>query len=508
MTPRLKSLLLRIPVFFGISILLESFQFQQIGISSSYPNINELWLIKHFMIALILGAFFRIEKQSELRKRIAKYFGFSFFTTLVIHLDYPGTRFCGLWCGDLQPLVIPFIFLWCLLETGIVLFSFNVVGLEMPKAKKPLYVLLILFPIYFIGRPLYLKHLDKIYPVTWLNDTSSFRGEATYRRVSYGGAENFLSEFEKLASQISKEQWTRHCARYAFFSFNNTLFGKSHADACYYYAAVSYRDPALCSNLSFRFREECETGVTFIKTVDLRKKELRVNSPSGPLLREVPFAPELSIFDFDFHHGPTDHPYLKVFNPTSNDETFPDIEILGGLEPKSILKLGSLNLKPGEVHRIDLSSKKQTLSELGFGADFLMLEIKSKGKTLQSFHNRILLNRYKALCLKSWNLNPTDKKPLYIELYNFSDTPQNAERTDIHAYGFNHFFTKSLSVPARRSQRIELEFLRNDLQAFLLKERPTEILSKSLIVTSFPGGTMAATGNIEKVINFCASPKD
>jgi hypothetical protein len=503
MTPRLKEFLVRVPLYFGASTFLEVSQYQQIGIKYPYPAVSELWVLKHLLIALLISAAFRIETISRIGKKIAAYYGLSFVVTVLIHLDYPGVRFCGYWCGDLEPLAIPFIAIRCAIQTMIVLYFTGYVQKQATRYRRAYYLFIVSLPVYFVLRPVYLKHLDKTYPVTWLYDQSTPRGSATYLSVGNYQFDEVFPEFESLAKKIDKDQWKWHCFRYGFLSFNSHLFGKAHADSCYYYAALSYRDPTLCSKLYPGFKEDCKKDLERILAVE--------SSKMGRVMQVAKMEPGLSLYEADFNHGPNDKPYIKVFNATSNAGAFKNFEIFGGVDSKSILKVDQVELRPGEIHKISLVKQKPILKELGWGPLFTNLEIKADGRSLERLHNPIFLPHYKKLCLKSWNLDPYSQEELFVEFFNFSNEIQNTERIDISPYGlFSHMIKTSTEVRPHLSVKVNLEAIRADLKGHIEKQRPSTILYKSLVITQYSQSisTLAAVEDIDKVVDFCSSPKD
>lgn len=499
--------LFRFPLYFSISVLLELHQFVSIGIRYPYPNISVLWWLKHGVVALVLAVLYKVDGIAHTRRRLLAYFGIAVLATVLIHLDYPHTKFCGIWCGDLAPLGIPFVFLGCVLETTVFLFLAGYLQKNRTRLSPLLYGALVLVPVYYLWRPGYLEKLNKKYPVTWVFEQSYNSTSFSYMSITHPRADEVLKDFEKLAAQISRKDWLQLCTQFGFLSFNSPYFGKSHAESCHYYAAIIYRDRSLCEKMVQSHRPDCEKDVNTLQQITSQKKTGTESFHGIPVERE-PVEPFIRFHSYRFAHGPNDKPFIALVNPTDQVATLDDVELMGGLTPRVIKKLSKLSLKPGEIQKISLVDQKAVLRELGFGEDFLMLTLQSQGKVIQSVHNRILMPRYKNLCLKSWNLDPWSKNPLFIELYNFSKGPVDAERTEVFVLGFNEYLTESALIAPRQSRKMDLEKIRVRLKEHVEKDRPTQILKMSLIVNVMGSGeTVAATGSMDQVVDFCASPK-
>jgi hypothetical protein len=58
--------------------------------------------------------------------------------------------------------------------------------------------------------------------------------------------------------------------------------------------------------------------------------------------------------------------------------------------------------------------------------------------------------------------------------------------------------------------KVNLEAIRADLKGHIEKQRASTILFKSLVITQYSQSisTLAAVEDIDKVVDFCSSPKD
>ncbi|NBV50430.1 hypothetical protein EBR78_04320 [bacterium] len=500
-------ILIRFPLYFSLSVLIELFQFQSIGIRAPYPVITELWVVKHGLLALMLALLYKLNAIAHFRRRLLAYFGVAILTTVGIHLDYPHTKFCGIWCGDFAPLGIPFIFLGCVLETTLLLWLCDYLQKHKSPVSKLLYGALLLIPIYVLWRPAYIERLNKKYPVTWVFDQSYTSSTSTYMSIRHFRANEVLTEFEKLAAQISEKEWTEFCSQFDFLSFNNFYFGKAHADSCYYYAAMTYRNPLYCEKMVRSHRSDCESDVKTLQQVETEKKS-KAESFHGIPMQRASVKPYIQFYSYQFAPKQNDKPFVSVFNPTDQAVTLEDVELVGGLNPRVIKKVKKLMLQPGEILKIELSDQKNILKELGFGEDFRMLGLQSQGKVIHSVHNPVLMPRYKSLCVKSWNLDPWSENPLFLEVYNFSKAIVDLERTELSVFGLIEPFTESIPVPGHQSKKVELERIRSELRRYLEKKRPTEVLKMTVIFSLMGSGeTLAVTGSGDQPFNFCASTK-